>query len=356
MLTPAHPAAPATKPDFDVAIIGGGPAGIAAAISIVTEGPTVAVLDQKGPGGQIATSSKIENVFGVGVGGKSGAELMGISIDQAKAFGTRFLSPFNAVRMTRDSQTGLFTIVASNRERVIAKAVVLALGASARRLEKPGVAELNNRGVYYGAPQYHVPQQWVGKRVGIIGGGNSAGQAGLFLSNCADCRVNVFVRGEGLEQDMSRYLVARFQQAKIEVHPHSNLLRVEGESTLRSATFDQQGFERSFDLDYLLIQIGAEPPTGWLEGTIELDSKGYILTDRDLPKGLWHEDEQGRKPLRYETSVPGVFAAGDAHAFTPNRMSCAVGEGHALAVSAYKYLILQHDREVAQRPHVITAA
>lgn len=354
MLVPAHPQTPPT-PDFDVAIIGGGPAGIAAAISIVTEGPSVVVLDQKGLGGQIATSSKIENVFGVGVGGKSGSELMGTAIDQAKAFGTRFRSPFNAVRLTRDEQTGLFTIVASNRERVVTKSVILALGASARRLEKPGVAELNNRGVYYGAPQYHVPEQWVGKKVGIIGGGNSAGQAGLFLANCSDCGVSVFVRGEGLEQDMSRYLVTRFQQASIEVHPHCNLLRVEGESMLKSAIFDQHGTEKAFDLDYLLIQIGAEPPTGWLEDTVQLDSKGYILTDRDLPKGLWQEDTEGRKPLRYETSMPGVFAAGDSHAFTPNRMSCAVGEGHAMAVSVYKYLTLLHDREL-QKPHVVSAA
>jgi len=269
---------------------------------------------------------------------------MGIGIDQAKMFGTKFKPHFNAVRLLKNPKTEVFTILGNNRERITAKAVVLGLGASPRRLEKPGVAELEGRGVSYGAPQYHTPAQWAGRKVGIIGGGNSAGQAGLFLASCEGCEVNVFVRGEGLEQDMSRYLVERFRKAKIKVHHHSNLVRVEGNDKMEEVIFTKAGVEEKFSLDYLLIQIGSQPPTGWLEEVVSLDDKGYIPSDLDLPADAWPTSE-GRAPLRYETSLPGVFVGGDAHALTPNRMSCAVGEGHALGVSVYKYLELRHERE-----------
>ena len=324
--------------DYDVAIVGGGPAGVACAISVVTEGPSVVILDEKGPGGQVATSSLIENVFGIPVGGLTGVQLMGRGIDQAHAFGTRFNSPFRAVRIVQDPATKIFTVVATSRKKVTAKAVVLTLGASARHLEAQGIEQYLNRGVAYGSPQYQVPKQWEGKRVGLVGGGNSAGQAALFLSNCIDCQVNVFVRGEGLEGDMSKYLFDRVNHARnITVHSHSTLREVRGTpEAMTHVVLTQREKLAEYELDYLLISIGAEPQTGWLEGTVALDDKGYILSDRDLPPNAWTEN---RPYFRYETSQPGVFTGGDVHSGSPNRMSCAVGEGHALAISVYKYLM-----------------
>ncbi|MES2203344.1 MAG: NAD(P)/FAD-dependent oxidoreductase [Patescibacteria group bacterium] len=343
------------QPDYDVAIVGGGPAGIAAAIGTVTEGLRVVVLDERsGPGGQIASSSLIENVFGVGYNGKTGSELMGAGIDQARKFGTNFVSWFHSIRLLKDEKSGIITLVSNNRDRITARAVLLALGVSPRQLEAPGVADFNNRGVSYGPPQYHVPAQWVGKRVGIIGGGNSAGQAGLFLTGCKDCETHVFVRGLGLEGDMSRYLVDRFKASSIVVHPYSELVRVEGKKLLECAVFrnKQTNEETSVPLDYLLVQIGAVAPTGWLEGQLALNKGGYILTSRDLDEGVWKLE---RKPFSYETSMPGVFACGDCRANTPNRMSIAVGEGHTVAVSIYKYLEDLHEME-ANKPHIVSAA
>jgi len=350
--------APAPADTFDVAIIGGGPAGIAAAIGIAPEGPSVVVLEHKNLGGQIATSSLIENVFGVGVHGKTGSQLMGAALEQARKFNTHFREMFTAVRIVKDPKTGIFTILSHVHSRVNARCVVLALGSAPRALDVPGVAEYTNRGVVYGSPQYHVPEQWANRNVGIIGGGNSGGQAALFLAKCPGCSVHVFVRGAGLEQDMSRYLVDRFHKANIIVHPHSTLQRVTGKQMLEKAVFKTEAGEEEFPLNFLLIQIGAQPPTGWLEDSgIVMDAKGYILTDRDLPDGLWPAAAEKREPHRFETSMPGVFAIGDAHAKTPNRMSCAVGEGHAAAVEVYKYLEYLHEQQESKEstPHLVVA-
>lgn len=324
---------------YDVAIIGAGPAGVAAAISLSSEGVKVVVLDEKGPGGQVASSSKVENVFGVPVGGLTGQQLMDRGIDQAMAFGAKFVSPFRAVRIRKEES--YFVITAANRQEITAASVVLALGVSYRRLDANGIEKFMGRGVLYGSPQYQVPDQWKGKRVGIIGGGNSAGQASRFLSGCEECQVNVFVRGEGLETDMSKYLIQHVMDTpNILVHPHSNLVQVLGNDDWMSGILiKRDGKEQSVELDYLLVQIGAEPHTGWMIDTLELDPKGYILTDRDIPIDKW--PDIGRKPLRFETSLPGVFTAGDVHSGSPNRMSVAVGAGHALAVSVYQYLTLE---------------
>lgn len=325
--------------DFDVAIIGGGPAGVAAAIGLTTEGVRVVVLDELQAGGQVASTSKIENVFGAPDGGYTGIQFMGRGIDQATAFGAKFRSRFRAVRILKDPVSGLFTIVAAGRERVTAAAVLLATGASFRRLEADDVERYLGRGVSYGAPQYQFPDQWTSKRVGIIGGGNSAGQAASFLSTCPGCTVDIFVRSEGLEHDMSSYLVDRVVEQKcVTVHSFSTVQAVRGDGEcLRSVIVSQKDEKKEVPLDHLFVLIGAVPQTGWLEGTVALDEKGYILTDSDLPEGVWPKEE-GRSALRFETSLPGVFAAGDSHSGSPNRMSIAVGEGHAVAVTLYRYL------------------
>jgi len=329
--------------DCDVVIVGAGPAAFAAAINLASEGARVIIVDEKGPGGQVATSSKIENVFGIPSPGLTGAELMDRAIDQAiKVFGVKLRSPFRVVRHTHDETSGVHTLISVNRERITARAVLLALGASPRRLDAKGIEQFMNRGVSYGSPQYHQPDEWVGKKVAIIGGGNSSGQAARFLSACHECHVRMFVRGEGLEDDMSRYLLSHVQEASnIEVFPHSTLKGVDGDDqwmkTIAIETRDGDKVTTTdIPVDYLFIQIGNEPPTGWLD--VELDSHGYIYTDRDLPSGVWPEVVVGRPALPYETSKPGVFAAGDVRAFVPKRMSVAIGEGAAAAVSIYRHL------------------
>jgi thioredoxin reductase (NADPH) len=209
--------------DYDVAIIGGGPAGVAAAIGIASEGPSVVVLDERGPGGQIARSSKIENVFGVPAGGGDGGRLMARGIDQAKNLKAQFRSPFRAFKIIKN-EGRTFTVKAMNHEFLRAVAVVLALGVSYRRLNADGIEQFGGRGVSYGSPQYQYPRQWEGKRVGIIGGGNSAGQAALFLSGCEGCQANIFIRDVDLESNMSSYLVDHIAElTNITVHPLSTL-------------------------------------------------------------------------------------------------------------------------------------
>jgi thioredoxin reductase (NADPH) len=329
--------------DYDVAIIGAGPAGLAMAIGLQPEGPQCMLLDEKGPGGQVAGSSKIVNVFGVPVGGIPGRELMSLGTDQARFLGAEIRSPFRAVRIFRDPDNGLINVIAANRERIKAGTVVLALGASHRRLNADGVEQFMDRGVLYGPPQYHLPVQWENKTVGIVGGGNSTGQAADFLSQCLGCKVHIFVRGEGLEKDMSRYLLKTVMKApNITVHAHSSIKQVIGNGDRMKSVMVKTGDTvNEVPLDYLSILIGAEPQTGWLQEDIKLDEKGYILTDRDLPPGVWPESS-GRLPFRFETSMPGVFCGGDVHAESPNRMSCAVGEGHAVAVSVYKYIAMTY--------------
>jgi thioredoxin reductase (NADPH) len=247
-------------------------------------------------------------------------------------------------------------------EKITAEAVVLTLGASHRRLDARGLEQFTGRGVLYGAPQYHVPEEWEGKRVGIVGGGNSAAQAALFLSNCKDCEVNVFVRGASLEQDMSQYLWDHVSKAKnIQSHPFSTLRQVNGNGEwMTEIMYEQQRAEKTMALHYLLVQIGAEPQTGWLEGEIELDDRGYIKTDRDVAPEKWPKNAKSKGPSRFETSLPGVFAGGDCHSGSPNRMSIAIGEGHALAVTVYRYLALRRqaneDRLLIPDPIKVVAA
>lgn len=331
--------------DFDVAIIGGGPTGVAAAISLKYEGPRVVLLAENGLGGQVAGSPKIQNVFGVPVDGISGSELMGRGIDQANYFDVKLRSPFRAVRIAKGTD-GLISVIAANRERIKATAVVLALGASHRRLNAEGIEQFMGRGVAYGPPQYQIPEQWHGKHVGIVGGGNSAGQVALFLSACTGCQVHVFVRGKGLEDGMSNYLIENMKEAdNVKVYPHSKLKKVNGnEERIQSVDVECDGKVISVPLDYLSIQIGAEPQTGWLEEDIALDKRGFILTDRDLPLDKWPENV-GRAPFRFETSMPGVFTGGDVHAEVPNRMSCAIGEGAILSVSVFRYLMTMYEKK-----------
>lgn len=347
---------------WDVAIVGAGPAGVAAALGLRPEGLRVIILDAKYPGGQISGSSLVENVFGAGADGRTGLAMMAGGLDQALKFGTVLKTPFHAVRLIPpEGELGCYTIVDANRERITADAVVLALGAAPRRLDAENLDGFLGRGVAYGSPQYEVASQWTGKRVGLVGAGNGAGQAASFLAQCDNCHVIVFSRGDGLESSMSYYLLERIKQAgsRVTVYPKTTIKRINGgDGSIKSVLIDKGGALEEVELDFLFIQIGGVPPTGWLDSCkIAVNEKGYLLTDRDLPEDVWANAD--RPPFLFETSLRGVFAGGDVRFGSPSRMSVALGEGAALAPSVYNFLSnLAKKRQEAEkkRPQLVAAS
>ena len=326
----------ASLPFYDVVIIGGGPAGLANAVYAASEGLRALLIERKAPGGQAGSSSFIENYLGF-PGGVTGADLAQRAVAQAKRFGVEMMVGHSVAGVRREDPYRIVTL--ANGHEVSCHALVIATGMTVRELEVPGVRPLVGAGIYYGAAMSEAAL-YRGRDVAIVGGANSAGQGALFFSRYAR-KVTILVRQPALSPWMSRYLVDR-----IEANPSIQVIsRVEvAEACGNGGRLEQvairnldSGGVQALNVAAMFVYIGTAPHTETFGGFVELDEKGFILTGPDLPRTrrVWPLE---RDPLMFETSVPGVFAAGDVRHGANRRIAAAVGEGSAAIYSVHKYL------------------
>jgi thioredoxin reductase (NADPH) len=321
---------------FDLVVVGAGPAGLAAAVYGASEGLRTLVLEMEAVGGQAGSSSRIENYLGFPTG-ISGGDLAQRATVQAQKFGASFSSPCTVVSLRDDS--GHFVLRLSNETEIPSWAIVVATGARYRRLDAVGLEKFESRGVYYAATELEA-RACAGSPAVVAGGGNSAGQAALFLAN-AGSAVTIVIRGADLAASMSRYLVDRIEaNTRIVLRRNSRIVALEGDNFLTGVRVSGPGGDEALATTALFSFIGAAPASQWLSGCAALDSRGFVLTDRSLGrehlKGAW--EALGRAPLPFETSHPGLFAVGDVRSGSTKRVAAAVGEGSAAVRSVHEYL------------------
>jgi thioredoxin reductase (NADPH) len=326
---------------YDTVIVGGGPAGLGAAVYAASEGLRTVMVERRATGGQAGQSSRIENYLGF-PDGVSGAQLTDRARRQASKFGAEILA---AADVTGLEARGSSRVVRfADGGEVAAHTVVLATGVSYHTLEAPGVEELTGRGIFYGSTATEAPT-CAGEDVYVVGGANAAGQAAVFLARHAR-QVTMLVRADGLERSMSHYLIRQIRDTgNIQVRPNTSLVGALGTDHLERLRLcdTSDGTVEEVKAGYLFVFIGAAPCTEWLDGVVERDRKGFVVTGPDLlaggrrPRG-WPLD---RDPYYLEASVPGVFAAGDARANSVKRVASAVGEGAMAIQLVHGYLEAQ---------------
>ncbi len=303
----------------DVAIIGGGPGGLAAAVYGASEGLHAVVVEADAPGGQAGTSSKIENYLGFPTG-ISGQALTGRALAQAEKFGARLMVPRRAIGL--DCARRPYRIGLDDGTTLLARSIVIASGARYRKLELANYAQFEGRGIYYGATS--IEARLCGdEEVVVVGGGNSAGQAAIFLAQHAR-HVHILVRRESLASTMSRYLIARIESSdRISLHTHAEVIGLGGDEALASQRWRCAGVEVEHPFKHLFVMIGASPNSEWLGAPVQLDRNGFVCTgplaERDWPLE--------RTRHLFETNVPRIFAIGDIRADSVKRVASAVGEG-----------------------------
>ena len=323
---------------YDVVIVGAGPSGLAAAVYGGSEGLKTLLIERRAPGGQAGTSSRIENYLGFPKG-LSGSELARRAITQATRFGVEFLSPQEVSSITTDGQYK--TIHLADGSTINTRAVVITTGVDYRKLPAEGAADLTGAGIYYGAAMTEA-QACREKQVYIVGGGNSAGQGAVYLSQFAKI-VRILIRKPDLTATMSSYLIDQINAIpNIEVHGRRQVLQAKGNGHLETLLLENMEDQASYEVpaDALFIFIGARPYTDWLDGQIIRSEKGYLKTGNDLMADpafakIWKRD---REPFLLETCVPGIFAAGDVRAGAMNRVASAVGEGAMAIKFVHEYL------------------
>lgn len=342
------------RPDlYDVAIIGAGPAGLSAAVYAASEGLSVLVLDCRAYGGQAGASSRIENYLGFPTG-ISGQALAGRAFVQAQKFGADMLIPAKVLEMSceRHGTDDELRLSLEDGRTVRSRTAVIATGARYRRPEIEELPRFEGRGVWYWASPIEA-RICARQTVVIVGGGNSAGQAAVYLSNHA-AKVIMLVRGPGLAATMSRYLIDRIQgTANIELIPHQEICSLEGGDTLEAVCWRDRrnGTERRLALQHLFLFIGAEPETGVInECGLELDQAGFIITGRACACPL-----SEYKPELLESSIPGVFAVGDVRSGSVKRVGGAIGEGAQVVASIHQYLARQDAARAAQLSPAVAA-
>jgi thioredoxin reductase (NADPH) len=322
----------------DLIIIGAGPSGLAAAVYGASEGLDVLVLETGSPGGQAGSSSRIENYLGFPTG-ISGQELASRAYLQAQKFGAEILIT-KGIRLHCDHKP--YAVEIENRVRIPARTVVIATGAAYRKPQCEKLPRFEGAGVYYAATPMEA-QLCQGEEVIVVGGGNAAGQAAVFLAESAE-RIHMLVRSASLVDKMSRYLIRRIEETlKIVFRPYTEIIALQGDDHLESVRWrnNQTGLTECHNIRHVFLMTGADPNTDWLDGCIALDSKGFIKTGLDLsPENLstahW---PLARKPYLLEASLPGVFAVGDVRGGSIKRVASAVGEG-SIAIS-FVHKVLQ---------------
>jgi thioredoxin reductase (NADPH) len=323
---------------YDFVIVGGGPAGLAAAVYGASEGLKTLLVERSAPGGQAGMSSRIENYLGF-PSGLTGADLARRAFTQAKRFGAEILSPQEAVGLRVDGPYRFLKLRDGNE--ISCHALLIASGLSWKRLDIPGIERLQEAGVYYGASMTEA-SLCSGEDVFVVGGANSAGQAAVYFARFAKS-VTMLVRGDSLEKGMSQYLIDQISEIpNIRVETQAEVVEVHGDDHLESITIANHSTEsiRTEPTSALFIFIGAMPCTAWLRGMLPMDERGYLLTgtmlpkDGDRPKG-WTEE---RDPFIFESIIPGVFAAGDTRHSSIKRVASAVGEGSITVQMVHQYL------------------
>ena len=311
----------------DLIVVGAGPSGLAAAVYAASEGLNVLVVETGSPGGQAGSSSRIENYLGFPMG-ISGQELAGRALAQAQKFGANMMIARTAVRLECDRRP--YQVILDEGTPLPTRSIVLAAGAQYNKPPIPKLSQFEGNGVYYGATAME-SQLCVGEDVVVIGGGNSAGQAAVYLSGKAR-KVYMLVRSGKLADTMSRYLIWRIEEnPAIELHYNTEIASVDGNGHLERISWrdGDSGQIVPHDIRHLFVMTGASPRTGWLEGCLALDNKGFVLTGHDLDRATLEEKAWplSRPPQLLETSLPGVFAVGDIRAGNVKRVASAVGEG-----------------------------
>ncbi len=311
----------------DVIVIGAGPAGLAAAVYAGSEGLSVLVVESNAPGGQAGSSSRIENYLGFPTG-ISGEDLAARAYSQAEKFGAEITIARSAQGLVCERRP--YRLEVADGVTVGGRTVVIASGAEYRKPEIPELARFEGAGVYYGASHLEA-QRCEGEELVIVGGGNSAGQAAVFLARTAS-RVTVMVRGAGLSESMSRYLIARIEETpNIRLRVRTQIVALSGEGHLERVTCvdDATGDRQTHDVRHVFMMTGAKPNTDWLRRCVTLDEKGFIKTGVDLTADelLAAKWPLARRPYLMETSLPGIFAVGDVRSESVKRVAAAVGEG-----------------------------
>jgi thioredoxin reductase (NADPH) len=321
----------------DLVVVGAGPSGLAAAVYGASEGLDVVVLETGSPGGQAGSSSKIENYLGFPTG-ISGQDLAGRAYIQAQKFGAKILIA-RATRIVCDHRP--YIVEAENAARIPARTVLITTGAQYRKLPLKNLSRFEGAGVYYGAT-FVERQLCGGEEVIVVGGGNSAGQAAVFLAQTTK-RVHVLVRSASLAASMSRYLIRRIEESpNVIVRPHTEIVALEGNHHLESVRWQNSntGQTEMHNIRHIFVMTGADPNTGWLNGCIVLDAKGFINTGPDL--SIENLSAAGwslkRQPYLLETSLPGIFAAGDVRGGSIKRVASAVGEGSTAISFVHKII------------------
>jgi thioredoxin reductase (NADPH) len=328
----------AERPFYDLIIVGGGPAGLAAAVYGASEGLKTVLVEREAPGGQAGTSSRIENYLGFPKG-LSGGDLARRAVDQARRFEVEILTPQEVAEVRVEDPYRIVRL--GDGTELSCHALMVTTGVSYRRLDVPGLEKLTGAGIYYGAAMTEA-LSCKNEDVYIVGGANSAGQAAVYFANHAR-KVVILCRSDDLGKGMSRYLVDQIEETEnIEVCLNSSVVVVEGVDHLEKITINNSGTgeEETVDARSLFIFIGAAPKTDWLDDVVERDERGFILSGPDLmrngarPKG-WTLD---RDPYLLETSVPGIFVAGDVRHGSVKRVASGVGEGSVAIQFVHRYL------------------
>jgi thioredoxin reductase (NADPH) len=315
----------------DLVVVGGGPAGLAAAIYGASEGLSTVLLDAVAPGGQAASTSRIENFLGFPFG-VSGGDLIGQASLQALKFGVRVYAPCEAVKLDRVGD--LLDVTLADGRVIRARSTIITSGAAYRRLDLDRWTDFERAGIYYAATQLELRQVRESPVV-VVGGANSAGQAALYLA-ANGCPVHLVVRGDDLGMRMSSYLVDRIHEdSRIDVHTHANVVGLDGADSLESVRIDGVGEVAARGL---FCFIGAEPATAWLS-SLDRDADGFLRTGTDISaQTLEQWQTLGREPLPFETSMPRIFAAGDVRRGSMKRVAAAVGEGSSAVASVHRAL------------------
>lgn len=327
---------------FDVVIIGAGPSGLAAAVYGASEGLKTILLDSEAPGGQAGTSSRIENYMGFPYG-ISGQDLANGAVVQAERFGARLMAPAVAQSLTC-ADAGLHTLEVEGVGKITTRCVILSTGARYRSLDVDRFSEFEGKGIYFAATAME-RTECGSQEVAVVGAGNSAGQAVMFLAETAS-HVYLVVRGDDLRKSMSSYLALRMEAleaaGRLTICLNASICQLEGENRLTQVTIRDAvtGKARTKPIEAIFCMIGAAPCTEWLVGKskVQLDEKGFILTGNDLTtRNLW---DRPRPPFPLETSCPGVFAVGDVRSGSVKRVASAVGEGSMAIALMHQYLAL----------------
>jgi thioredoxin reductase (NADPH) len=323
---------------YDLIVVGGGPAGLGAAVYGASEGLDTLLVERQATGGQAGQSSRIENYLGF-PDGVSGAQLTDRARRQAVKFGAEILTPRDVTGLAVRGPSRVLTFADGNE--VAAHSIIVATGVSYRDLDAPGVSDLTGRGVYYGSASTEAAA-CEGADVYIVGGANSAGQAAVYFSRHAKS-VTLVVRGDSLERTMSQYLIEQLRSINnVAVRLRSVVMECCGDGHLEAVMVqnNETGSVELLDSTHLFIFIGAQPRTDWVEGILDRDARGFLLTGPDLlverkrPRG-WTDE---RDPWPLETNVPGVFVAGDVRSDSVKRVASAVGEGAMAVTLVHKYL------------------